>query len=136
MKLSEAIRLGSMLRPQGFQSIAKEGRTCAIGAAYEAVGIDCAALKSKSIPERFAIIGLHLPQVLATDLIPCPACARLHNGVGYTIPHLNDHHRWTREQIADWVETLESAEQPALDEARTVDAVRGSSEKHSLSTRV
>ena len=25
----------------------------------------------------------------------------------YTIPHLNDEHKWTREQIADWVESYE-----------------------------
>jgi hypothetical protein len=24
-----------------------------------------------------------------------------------TIAHLNDYHKWTREQIADWVETME-----------------------------
>jgi hypothetical protein len=27
--------------------------------------------------------------------------------VGRIIPHLNDDHRWTRERIADWVESIE-----------------------------
>lgn len=32
MRLSEAIRLGSMLKPQGFNVLAEDGRTCAMGA--------------------------------------------------------------------------------------------------------
>jgi hypothetical protein len=31
-----------------------------------------------------------------------------------TVTHLNDDHRWTREQIADWVATIEQAEDVAL----------------------
>ncbi len=29
--------------------------------------------------------------------------------------HLNDDHRWTREQIADWVATVEPSETPTPD---------------------
>jgi hypothetical protein len=28
--------------------------------------------------------------------------------------HLNDHHHWTREQIADWVETIERAQEEKI----------------------
>lgn len=35
----------------------------------------------------------------------CPAC-ELHHGNG-VFPHLNDEHRWSREQIADWLEGIE-----------------------------
>lgn len=38
MRLSEAIRLGAMLKPQGFGSYFRHGATCAMGAAIEAVG--------------------------------------------------------------------------------------------------
>ena len=43
------------------------------------------------------------------DIIKCPACD---NNTGpsiiYTVvQHLNDYHEWTRDQIADWLETLD-----------------------------
>lgn len=33
-------------------------------------------------------------------------CDRKHNFLSSMIIHLNDHHKWSREQIADWVESL------------------------------
>lgn len=39
MKLSEAIRLGSMLKPQGRGHLLFEDKTCALGAACEADGV-------------------------------------------------------------------------------------------------
>jgi hypothetical protein len=45
----------------------------------------------------------------------CPACGDLTAfGPFITILHLNDHHKWTREQIADWVQTIEDAQTPPL----------------------
>jgi hypothetical protein len=47
------------------------------------------------------------------DLIPdvretvgCPGCNHK-DPVYEMIQHVNDHHRWSREKIADWIETLE-----------------------------
>jgi hypothetical protein len=36
----------------------------------------------------------------------CPQCPDA-RGLSELIPHLNDKHRWTREQIAQFVETIE-----------------------------
>lgn len=38
--------------------------------------------------------------------MPCPVCSR--EGTFYDVltDHLNDRHMWTREQIADWLDTL------------------------------
>ncbi len=40
MRLSEAIRLGAMLKPQGFNGWTDEDRTCALAAAGEAAGVE------------------------------------------------------------------------------------------------
>lgn len=102
MKLSEAIRLGAMLRPQGFgRSYDKRnGGTCAFGAACEACGIDVTDDKATGAA-KLAWYGFYASLMG----VPCPVC----NASGsVTIPHLNDHHHWTRERIADWVESIEN----------------------------
>jgi len=38
MRLSDAIRLGAMLKPQAYGGFHFEGRTCAMGAALDACG--------------------------------------------------------------------------------------------------
>ena len=43
---------------------------------------------------------------LAQFVEPCPACTHA-NALAYTVIHLNDVHRWPREDIADWLETLD-----------------------------
>jgi hypothetical protein len=98
LKLSEAMRLGAMLSQQSYD-IAGPGR-CAFQAAADAVG-------EKSYG---AAVRKHWPWVDANQLHPCPHC-----GVrGYVAPiisiHLNDEHHWTRERIADWVQTIEDAQ--------------------------
>lgn len=91
MKLSEAIRIGSTLAPQGFgryKDVA--GRTCALGAAQAA-----SALRNEIVEN-------------GSECAPSPCeCYGTIYPVESVIIHLNDHHRWTREQIADWVETVE-----------------------------
>jgi hypothetical protein len=100
LKLSEAIRLGSMLKPQGFEGMSG-GTSCAIQAAVEAAGGDSDFMYSEA-EERFPIIKA---------LPACPVCCGAwHQFTGsemWALYHLNDHHRWTREQIADWVESVE-----------------------------
>jgi hypothetical protein len=97
MRLSEAIRLGAMLRPQAFgkmfRTVRGEMRSCALGAAAEALG--------ESPYDSFA------PLFDAMRMCPM-GCGW--TSVGSLIPHLNDEHRWTRERIADWVETVEIPE--------------------------
>lgn len=103
MRLSEAIRLGSMMKPQCFRGFHRDGGSCAIGAAADAIGIST---------DRWALRAAF--PLLAEVNVVCPACGRnqmtLHVGM---IPHLNDFHNWTRERIADWVETIEQKE-PSL----------------------
>ena len=54
MQLSTAIRLGAMLRPQGFRqlftNVGGEVRSCALGAAAEAMG--CTGRAGADAPQR------------------------------------------------------------------------------------
>lgn len=118
MKLSEAMRLGAMLNPQGFigdsdgtpagHSASINGeRTCALVAAQRAIGHD----------------GLSWTAGwpwLTKGPSTCPACgSETEHGPFITIIHLNDFHRWTREQIADWVQSIEDGQPPKADKADT-----------------
>ncbi len=103
MRLSEAIRLGAMLRPQAFHGLFKDGGSCALGAALDAMGItdEEAFQRRLSLFEGASQIRVMVP--------PCCRCLVDLHEVDAVIVHLNDTHQWTREQIADWVETLEQA---------------------------
>src|SRR4051812_277136 len=104
MRLSEAIRLGSMLGPQAFNKASVTRRQyfglvgpkvtayCAVGAAIVAAGY-------------FQREWAEVSRIIAA----CPGCGKIGNGVYGTIMHLNDRHRWTRERIADFVEAHEDA---------------------------
>lgn len=106
MTLSEAIRLGAMLKPQGFRSMASYASshaTCALGAAADALGLACGTALDLRYPwlskriEGCDVGGTHRCREIETLL--------------ETVWHLNDQHRWTREQIADWVETIEQQQE-------------------------
>jgi hypothetical protein len=103
MKLSEAIRLGAMLGPQAFGCLEYNGATCALGAAYKALGITKPS--EMNLGEPF-------------ENITCPECGDVGRGDSLvTIAHLNDIHRWTREHIAEqveiWERELEAQQQAA-----------------------
>ena len=97
MKLSEAIRLGAMLGPQAFGSLrTSDGATCAIGAAIEANG-------HRGVQTWWNLMSPGCP-------VGCDASDQVFSTMillSATIVHLNDDHHWTRECIADWVETVE-----------------------------
>lgn len=109
MRLSEAIRLGAMIHPQGFGSRYERDAfsnriiaSCAMGAAYVAVGrTHCPA---NWMPYYEIYLGR------------CPGdeCSKIWmRGDCFLIglvTHLNDVHRWTRERIADFVALHESQE--------------------------
>lgn len=111
MRLSEAIRLGSMLKPKTEGSLWKAGKSCALGAACDALGI------RQGNDDDFSThaLGVEFPYLYAA--VRCPACRsvqgvwrRLFNeeyDVEDVIIHLNDDHKWTRQRIADWVATIE-----------------------------
>lgn len=108
MKLSEAIRLGAMLKPQGYgdaSSSALAPATCAMGAAAQAVGneVDSYQLFYKEWPFTYKLC------------VACPASDIDRTQCVLSQVHrLNDHYRWTRERIADWVATIE-AQHPEFD---------------------
>ena len=114
MRLSEAIRLGAMLRPQAKGRLFHEGGSCAIGAAYEALGL---VKKLDDNLDTGCGVSRLMPTVypwLTSLYRGCPhdeKCAEWSLSTAHTfhalIPHLNDDHSWTREQIADWVEQQE-----------------------------
>jgi hypothetical protein len=100
MTLSEAIRLGSMLGPQiRGHLVGPDYSSCAIGPAMIAVGYH-------NPPTGWEIEALF---PITASIVRCPSCGDSHFCLVGCIVHLNDAHRWTRGQIADWVETLEQA---------------------------
>jgi hypothetical protein len=100
MKLSEAILLGAMMSPQAFRALFRDEGACALGAALLAVGpISEPAIRSVLKRWPWAM-------TVSTD---CPGCGHSCPVFG-VITHLNDTHRWTREQIAEWVASIEPAE--------------------------
>jgi hypothetical protein len=121
---SEAIREGAKLRPvQAFHRFfdVETGGTCANGAALEAIFGE--PFTNELLEER----RYEVVQVMRSDFsyliglkveVPCE-CNRLHNGPAGEDPtgrrhrpdniavHLNNYHKWTREAIADWLESEE-----------------------------
>jgi hypothetical protein len=128
MKLSEAIRLGAMNSPQGFEfMLSPDGSRCALGAAADAGGFPLHVHQFYAPPR----MRDYWPILLDMDtLIPCPSCGVSRFGWAEVIIHLNDGHQWTREQTADWVESQEALAAP-----RTVAAVGQPEELPHLSTR-
>lgn len=149
MKLSEAIRVGSKLHPQGFGdtrvTVHKHNwwcrlglgkcepivTTCALGAAFEAG--DCGSHEETAKNSGRAFRGViaegqkYTVIEMPTDWIntlyleaDCPQCER-REPLKVLIPHLNDDHKWTREEIALLVERVEAAQLPQVAQA-TVEA--------------
>lgn len=97
LRLSEAIRLGATMRPQAFRTLVTDDGACALGAALLAVG---------ARPEEAVRSALNRWPWASTVNADCPGCGRSRT-VFRVITHLNDRHRWTREQIAKWVAGIE-----------------------------
>lgn len=105
MPLHEAIRLGAMTTHQIFNAMRLEVEgdtigTCALGAAYVAGGLTA----QDNMME-------HWPILKRFNVCPVAGCLFTRNGsavhnVARLITHLNDNHRWTREHIANWVESI------------------------------
>lgn len=102
LTFSDAMLAGAKLRPQAFGRTFKDGATCARSAAIEALTgrIDLDGSMQTAIMAR-------LYPYMKTE-VDCPAGDHS-DQARYLIPHLNDYHRWTREQIAEWLRTIEEA---------------------------
>lgn len=120
MRLSEAIRLGAMVSRQAFQQLMSyDGGTCALGAAAEAMGVH------PLIHEDMRISVLRARYPTLNDKATCPACSPLMRAlrrirrheidVEDVVIHLNDDHRWPREHVAAWVETVEPVSMDGFD---------------------
>lgn len=130
MKLSEAIRLGAMKRPQAFGVLfhRREGSTCAWGAALDAIGTLDKILVGMNEQQQQDLIRASFPDVHKWGMMMCPSCPTswlTYRTALDTLIHLNDRHEWSRQRIADWVETIEARhEAPATPEAeRALEAV-------------
>jgi hypothetical protein len=103
MRLSTAIRDGAKRHPQGFGMLYSHDHTghiiasCALGAAMQ--------------------MG-YLRELFGQSYVTCPVCDRPVSGdaIVRIVTHLNDRHLWSRERIADWVETLEAPTPAAVPE--------------------
>lgn len=101
MRLSEAIRLGALMGPQVFDQYEnRRGGRCALGGALAAVGI-------------WSYDETPMAWRAAVPTLRCPVCdgplwVQGDGALMAAVVHLNDWHRWSRERIADWVETVEA----------------------------
>lgn len=120
MKYSEAIRLGAMMSPgQAYGELRdSNGNTCARGAAMDAIGILDGWIRGRDIT-AFQKMESQFPIEKAPASCPlCKGSWAYPYDVITAVVHLNNEHKWTRQQIADWVETkereLEQAAEPEL----------------------
>jgi hypothetical protein len=130
MRLSAAIRLGAKTGPQVFGMLedAHDG-TCALGAARRVVGSDA---YYKIFADLFSLYDFPIPSECSGDS-SC-LCQEFRDVATKTrsfinfVAHLNDHHEWTRERIADYVKAVEDwregMESAANYPAEAVDAFR------------
>jgi len=99
-ELAEFIRAGSRRGPQCFGSYFDEkGGSCALGAVYEGV-YHLPRTHGKLIPDHLERLFRCLDEM--TKRCPHENCNK-RLPLAPMIVHLNDDHRWTREQIADWL---------------------------------
>lgn len=123
LKLSEAIRLGAMLKPQGYGMswLTTGSVSCAVFGALQAVGA-CGA--DSGVLDRLRATWRD------TLYFPILDMAATHPVTGKTLRvrrivfNLNDIRHWTREEIADWVESIEQAQPQATTEQPDPVAVR------------
>jgi len=99
-ELAEFIRAGSQRGPQCFGSYFDEkGGCCALGAVYEGV-YHLPRTHGKLIPDHLERLFRCLDEM--TKRCPHENCNK-RLPLAPMIVHLNDDHRWSREQIADWL---------------------------------
>lgn len=107
MRYSEAMRLGATLGPQEFGCLWKrhtDGASCAEGSALRAIGLD----KVQNPPRELRAKAF--PWVYADNETLCPECGMKLSRVSSTVIHLNNDHKMSRNDIADWVATIEPQE--------------------------
>lgn len=122
MKLSDAILLGSTMRPQIHGRLSDGVGTCAMGAAFDGVGILDVIMSYRF--EWKDLIESQFPGAYSDRKYSCPCegsarrteCSALRS-LTWMVVHLNDDHFWTRERIASWVASVEPQEVLEVGEA-------------------
>lgn len=89
MKLSEAIRLGAMMRRKAIGAAFKDGGSCALGAALESIGYPY----NPNFRDTLNAIQDHWPWFSVFNYLQ--------------ITHKNDCRHYTRNQIADFIQSIE-----------------------------
>lgn len=107
MKLSEAIRLGAMDRPQCVRVMTDGHAVCAMGSALVALG----RLDLGNQEPAYDFLKARFP--VLTRVVASPLGGDVRNVISQIIV-LNDDAGWTREAIANWVETIEDAQAPVV----------------------
>jgi len=87
LKPSQAMRIGAALRPQCTKKLFFQGASCALGAMWEGYGNPY----QEGGPELYSLFR---------DFFPTDRC------LVESIWYKNDFHGWSREQIAEWLESL------------------------------
>jgi hypothetical protein len=110
MKLSQAIRIGSKIRPQCFGkafALMADDETvgsCALGAALEGGDVIDKPLTSETAYQYARLVLQEWPD-LDFETVPIPG-ESYSDSIVNGIETLNDKYKWTREKIADWLESL------------------------------
>ena len=112
MTYSEAIRLGSMLYPQTRAVYFDGTATCANGAAFAAIS---ELLVTTDPEEIFKTLGRVFPIFNESTECRCGCGFKASHLLGEIVQHLNDRHRWTYNQIADFVELKEKTFEEKLE---------------------
>lgn len=108
MKLSQAMRIGAKKSHQTTgQFWDGDGGTCALGAVLLGCGFvwnsNCLSMIQNF--QASNVLAETFPEV-RTQRASCPCCNLIMNKqLGLLIIHLNDHHSWSRERIAGWLES-------------------------------
>jgi hypothetical protein len=115
MKPSEALRLGAMVSQQAFGTIGNTEWSCALGAI--AIGYnwngnpDPKTIFDPDHPgyDAYRLVlpdtRKHREKIQGNWPTACPVHGCLTADGHAMLPHLNDDHRWSRNRIADWLET-------------------------------
>lgn len=120
MRLSEAIRKGCEGTNRATEYLIRaDGSVCSMGAACLALGIEMGALQqeSRELQTAFPFLKNTYAKCPCND----PVCfwSRKGGDVEAVIISLNDTHGWTREAIADRVESIENQEGARLSTPET-----------------
>jgi hypothetical protein len=98
-ELAAAIRRGSLVTEQCFETPFRWHLVDGKHVPYAACAMGAASLGGFTRG-----MGEHInDNKVLSDIRNCPDCGHTNQDI---VPHLNDFHQWTRERIADWLDTF------------------------------